>query len=130
MHGVPGKEAAAKDKISLSCKESLKGNKMAMTKFWMKAQKINQDTRNVYVVAVCDEKLLGKKLNEYVTISEHFYKDKLVGAEEVVKALEKATTANIFGNEAVKLMIKSGVVDSEDVKEIAGIKYAMIFSLD
>ncbi len=100
-----------------------------MTKFWIKAQKVDQEIRREKIVAVCDEKLLGKKLNEYTKISEYFYKGELVGEEKVVEELKKATTANIFGNDAVKIAVKSGVIDADNVKEIGGVKYALLFSL-
>jgi hypothetical protein len=95
----------------------------------MKAKRINQSVRDEYLVAVCDENLLGKQLTEHVKISEHFYKEKLVGKEEVLKELEKATLANIFGNEIVKITLEEGVVDEENVKEIAGIKHAIIMCI-
>jgi len=95
----------------------------------MKAKHINQGVRGEYVVAVCDEKLLGKQLTEHVKISEHFYKEKLVGKEEVLNELKKATLANIFGNEIIKITLEEGVVDEANVKEIAGIKHAIIMCI-
>ena len=100
-----------------------------MKKFWMKAQEIDQDVRDEFIVAVCDEELLGKKINDFIKISEHFYKGELVEAHEVAKMLRKATTANIFGNKAVKAAVECGLVDEEDVKEIAGVKYVLIFTM-
>jgi hypothetical protein len=105
----------------------LKGAKGFM-KFWMKVQHVNQETRKEGVVAACDENILGKKLNEHTKICEHFYKGKLVGEEELIKELERATTANIFGDNAVKAAVKSGIINAENVKEIGGVKYALLFS--
>jgi hypothetical protein len=98
-------------------------------KFWMKVQHVNQEIRREQMLAVCDENILGKKLNEYTKISEHFYKGELVGEEELIEKLEMATTANIFGNNAVKAAVKSGVISAENVKEIGGVKYALLFSM-
>lgn len=98
-------------------------------KFWIKAQEMDQDIRKEFVVAVCDENLLGKNLTEHTKISEQFYKGELVEEDKVVELVEKSTIANIFGNNAVKIAIEAGLIDAEDVKEIGGVQYSLIFSL-
>ena len=129
MYGMPGKAAAAQNKVRFSANAlQLKGAKGFM-KFWMKIQHVDQEIRKERMLAVCDENILGKKIGEYTKISEHFYKGELIGEEELIKELERATTANIFGNNAVKAAVKSGVINADNVKEIGGVKYALLFAL-
>ena len=82
------------------------------------------------VVAVCDEDILGKQLGPHTKITEGFYKGELVEADAVIEKLKEATTANIFGNEAVKIAVDASIVDPEAVKEIGGVKYSLIFTLE
>ncbi len=52
------------------------------------------------LVAACDKEVLGKTLkhgNTTVEISRAFYEGELVSEEKLQKALEEATTANLFG---------------------------------
>ena len=102
---------------------------ITMKKFWMKLQEVDQEIRGEVIVAVCDEELLGKNLTEHTKISEQFYKGELVGEEKMIEALEAATTANIFGNNAVEAAINAGIIERENVKEIKKVKYCLIFSL-
>ncbi|WP_292484710.1 DUF424 domain-containing protein [Methanohalobium sp.] len=91
--------------------------------------KIHQSSR-YYVVAVCDEDILGKTLKEgnlTVEISEQFYKGKTASESEVIEALSIATTANIFGEESVACAIKCSAVDPENVIRINNVPHAQIF---
>jgi len=85
------------------------------------------------LVAVCDKELIGKTFKSgelEVNISTHFYKDKLVGADAVLTALNGSFAGNFFGKKAVKLAIKAGVVSKEGVKKIAGVPHAQFIRME
>jgi hypothetical protein len=82
------------------------------------------------LVAACDKEVLGKTLkhgNTVVEISRAFYEGEYVSEEELQKALEEATTANLFGEKTVKLAIKCGLIDQGSVIIIDGVPHAQIF---
>jgi len=92
--------------------------------------KVHEIFRNgIYekIVAVCDEKILGKTLKEKgvdVFINPRFYKGEKVNSDGVVEKLENATITNFFGDESVKTGISSGLFAWEDVILICGVPHA------
>jgi len=99
-----------------------------MDEYYMKTYKRDAGV----LVAVCDEALVGKTLNEGgldVNVSTHFYQGKLVRAEAVMKALSAAFAGNFFGEKAVKLAIMSGLVEKSAVKKIAGVPHAQFIRM-
>jgi hypothetical protein len=96
--------------------------------FWCKVFK----TKFEVVLALCDEKILGKvikKKNFEIKISEKFYGGELVNAEDALKLMEKATIGNLMGKEAVELAIKHGFITKENVILINGIPHAQFVKL-
>ncbi len=84
------------------------------------------------LVAACDKEVLGKTLkhgNTVVEISRAFYEGEYVSEEELKKALEEATTANLFGEKTIKLGIKCGLIDPDSVIIIDGVPHAQIFRI-
>ena len=84
------------------------------------------------LVAACDKEVLGKTLkhdNTVVEISRAFYEGEHVSEEELKKALEEATTANIFGEKTIKFGIKCGLIDPDSVIIIDGVPHAQIFRI-
>jgi len=82
------------------------------------------------LVAACDKEVLGKTLKHgkaVVEISRAFYEGEYVSEEELQKALEEATTANLFGEKTVKFAIKCGLIDQGSVIIIDGVPHAQIF---
>lgn len=82
------------------------------------------------LVAACDKEVLGKSLkhgNTVVEISRAFYEGEYVSEEKLQKALEKATTANLFGEKTIKCAIKCGLIDPNSVITIDGVPHAQIF---
>ena len=82
------------------------------------------------LVAACDKELLGKKLkhgNTVVEIRRDFYEGKDVSEEELQNALQKATTANLFGEKTVKCAMKCGLIDQNSVIMIDCVPHAQIF---
>ncbi len=93
--------------------------------------KIYKNKDNV-LVAACDKEMLGKKLkhgNTVVEISKAFYEGEDVSEEELQKALQQATTANLFGEKTVKCAIKCGLIDPDSVIMIDCVPHAQIFIL-
>lgn len=82
------------------------------------------------LVAACDKELLGKKLkhgNTAVEIRRGFYEGEDVTEAELKKALQEATTANLFGEKTVNCAIKCGLIDPDSVIMIDCVPHAQIF---
>jgi len=76
-------------------------------------------------VNICDEELIGKKLNE-VTISEHFYGE-VTNDEEIIEEIKKSTMINALGERAVEIV--ESVKGELDVIVIEGIPHVMVVTL-
>jgi hypothetical protein len=84
------------------------------------------------LVATCDEEVLGKTLkhgNTVVEISRTFYEGECVSEEELQKALEEATIANLFGEKTIKCAIKCGLINPDSVIIIDNVPHAQIFRI-
>lgn len=86
-----------------------------------------------YVVAICDEELVGKIFEEgekQLNVKENFYKGELKNSEEtkvIIKkmALEDATF-NIVGKKSIKAAIEEGIITEESILKIQDIPYSMV----
>lgn len=76
-------------------------------------------------VNICDEELIGKKLNE-VTISEHFYGE-VTNDREIIEEIKKSTMINALGERAVEIV--ESVKGELDVVVIEGIPHVMVVTL-
>jgi hypothetical protein len=84
------------------------------------------------LVAACDKEVLGKTLKHGSTVVEirrDFYEGENVSEEEFQKALEKATTANLFGEETIKCAIQCGMIDPNSIIIIDHVPHAQIFRI-
>ncbi|MCI0503716.1 DUF424 family protein [Candidatus Micrarchaeota archaeon] len=95
--------------------------------------KIHNDPKGK-VVAVCDENLLGKVLEDKDTFMDleryrSFYEERKAGADEVEEALKSFDSANIVGKEAVGVAIKMGLAGKKDVMYIKRTPYIQIYRL-
>ncbi len=91
--------------------------------------KIYKNGTNV-LVAACDKELIGKKLkhgNAAIEIRRDFYEGEDVSEEELQNALQKATTANLFGEKTVNCAVKCGIIDPDSVIMIDCVPHAQIF---
>ena len=82
------------------------------------------------LVAACDEEVLGKTLkhgNTTVEINRAFYEGELVSEEELEKALQEATTANLFGEKTIRCAIKCGLIDPDSVIVIDCVPHGQVF---
>jgi len=96
--------------------------------FYLKVHEVSGEV----LVAVCDQEILGKKFASgrlQIEVNEKFYKGVLAKEEEVFSALDKATIANIVGNNIVEHAIKNSLVKQENVLNIGGVRHAQIISI-
>lgn len=84
------------------------------------------------LVAVCDEDLLGKVLNEKdicFNVNEKFFKGLKMSVEEAINIIRDADTANLIGATIVNRAIKERLVHPEAITIIAGVPHAQIVKL-
>ena len=93
--------------------------------------KINRNEQNE-IVAVCDEELIGKKFSENdlsLNVNERFYKGELSDDGKILEALREARNINIVGKNAVKLALKSGIIEEDNIIKINDIPHAIVFEI-
>lgn len=81
------------------------------------------------VFAACDEEIVGKTFEENgskITVSKSFYKDEVVSEEEFAKRIKEYPVLNLMGEKTVSIAVREGLVDSDYVIIIAGIKHAQV----
>ncbi len=84
------------------------------------------------LVAVCDSELVGNTYTSgdfRIEVKEEFYGKDEVGEDEVAGALKNATIANITGERAVKLAIRIGIVEKDNVLKIGDCWHAQMVML-
>jgi hypothetical protein len=87
---------------------------------------------NEVMVAVCDEKYLGRELSDgkaQLKITEKFYGRTPASCEEVATALQEATIANLVGEESVACAIGAGIIEEGHVIYISNVPHAQMVSL-
>ena len=97
----------------------------------MKIHYSGQRFNNRFVIAVCDEDLINKTINDgkvSIKVSEHFYKGEKKTEEQIIEILKDATNANLIGEEAVNAGIKAGIISKDNVMRIKGIPHAQAVS--
>jgi len=83
------------------------------------------------VVIICDAELLGKEFREskvVLKVDERFYGGEEATVEECLKALRKATIANIVGS-MVEKAVQAGLIDPDRVLKVQGIQHAMMVKM-
>lgn len=85
-----------------------------------------------WVVAVCDEDILGRKLvdgKRVLDLSGIFFKGEPMNSEEVRREVshcnDEDATFNFVGEKSVGIAKELGIVDDESVIEIEGIPFAL-----
>jgi hypothetical protein len=97
-------------------------------RLYLKVYKID----NEVLVAVCDEKYLGKEFSEgnaQLKVSEKFYGRMPASCTEVTTALQEATIANLVGEESVACAIGAGIIESGHVIYIGDVPHAQMISM-
>ncbi len=86
-------------------------------------------TRGEWLVAACDRHLLGKELNDgdlHLYVSEKFYYESFVTEQTFLNSMKMATIANLVGEKVVKIAIREGYIDGENVIMIDGVPHAQM----
>lgn len=93
--------------------------------------KVHHSKTGETVVAVCDEDLLGKKIEVSegftVEISEAFYGGALITRDELDRYIVQAKILNILGEKAVSYMVEKGVVPERAVIRIGDIPHVQVY---
>lgn len=96
--------------------------------------KIHTDSGKT-LCAICDSDILGKVFEEndrILDVDEDFFGGERMPLEkinDISGAVKNAHTSNIIGNRIIAELLKSGALKESGVKEISGVKYAMIFRI-
>ena len=93
--------------------------------------KINRTGQNE-IIALCDKNLIGKSFCEKdltLNITERFYKGKLTDEKEILRILKDAKNINIVGKDAIKLALKSEIIDKSNIIKIKNIPHAIVFEI-
>ncbi len=101
-------------------------------KFYLKVHEVIYHGIKEYLVAVCDEEILGKTFEGKkfkIFVNPRFYKGKIATEEEVLEELSKATIANLVGERIVKLAVEKEFVGKENVIKIKGVPHAQFLVL-
>lgn len=85
-----------------------------------------------FIVAVCDESLIGKSFRENNKVLDlqsnaGFYKGTLVEIEDVKKAIPSATTLNLVGECIIKEAIMNEWCNESNILYIDGIPHLQIY---
>ncbi len=101
---------------------------MPSERVWVK---IHHSKTGETVVAVCDEDLLGKKIEISegfaVEVSEAFYGGALITRDELDRYVVQAKILNLLGETAVSYMIEKGVVLEKAVIKVGNIPHVQIY---
>ena len=87
------------------------------------------------ICSVCDSEILGKVFEEnerVLDVDESFFGGEKSGLKDIKKIanhIRESHTSNIIGNRIVAELVKEGALKAGSVKEISGIKYAMVFKI-
>ncbi|MBI5871878.1 DUF424 family protein [archaeon] len=84
------------------------------------------------LLAVCDNELLGKTFEDgelVLEVSKRFYQGAQISEEELPEHLKSATNINLVGKRAVRIAVKTGMIDNKSIIKISGVPHAQIYSL-
>ncbi len=92
------------------------------------------DSGNGRIVAVCDEGLIGKVLEDKQTRMDldkyrGFYVGDKADSARVREALGKFSSANAVGKESVSVVLSMGLAGKDDVMYIKRTPYIQVYSL-
>ena len=90
--------------------------------FWCKTFNV----KGQFVVAICDENLLGKKIgNELnITVEESFYRGELMDENKALELMKKSNICNLLGKKTIELALKNKFITKENIIFIGDIPHA------
>lgn len=100
---------------------------MYTKKVYVKVHKVGKDV----IVAICDEDLLGKVLEEKgvrFEVKEDFYRGELVDVERALELVETGTIVNLVGETIVSALAERNDVVKLAVVEIAGVPHVQLIT--
>ncbi|MBU4246415.1 MAG: DUF424 family protein [Nanoarchaeota archaeon] len=93
------------------------------------------ESDNKTVCAICDSGILGKIFEEnerVLDVDADFFGGEKMPPEkikEIADSIKSANTSSIIGNRIIAELVKMGALKECSVKEMCGIKYAMVFRI-
>lgn len=84
------------------------------------------------VVALCDEDLIGKTLEQgklRLEISERFYKGDKLSEKEILPIIKNSENLNIVGEKSINFALKHKIITQEHIIKIKGVPHAQIYAL-
>jgi len=90
--------------------------------FWCKIHSVKESL----IVAICDEKLLGKKIGKElkVTVNKEFYGGELIDGQKTVELMKKSNICNLLGKEIVNIALEKKFITKENIILIGDIPHA------
>jgi uncharacterized protein len=89
--------------------------------------KIHKSYDGKKVLAICDEKLLGKKIeegNKQLDLTSSFYQGSSMSNEKLEKELFGGYHLNLVGSETIAFFKKKGLIKNENIIVIGGVPHA------
>jgi hypothetical protein len=92
------------------------------------------ETAKGKVVAVCDEELIGRVLDDgkaYMDLDRYraFYVGDKAGRKQVLDALRSFSSANMVGKESVSVALSAKVAADDDIMYIKNKPYIQIYNI-
>ena len=94
-----------------------------------------RETERGLLVSVCDDELIGETFENgelSLTVNESFYggeEAESVGEEALIKGLERASIANLVGEECVEIAVEAEFIDEHAVIDVGGTQHAQLLRL-
>ncbi len=95
----------------------------------LRVHEVEREGFKEIVVALCDEELLGKTLDNDFFVNPRFYGGESLG-DEAIRFVLGASIVNAVGNQSVGLLVSNGLVKKEDIIRIGGISHAQIVVIE
>ena len=99
-----------------------------MMKFSVRVSEYQKKT----MLNICDADLLGKKIKQdelTMHISESYYGERTVEADEAETLLKNSSIINMVGKHTVSMAVNLGVGSENGVKIISGVPFLIIFNM-
>ena len=90
------------------------------------------DYQKNVMLNICDAELLGKNIVQddlNMHISESYYGEKIVEAEEAKTLLKNSSIINMVGEDTVSMSIELGIGSENGVKKISGVPFLIVFKM-
>lgn len=88
--------------------------------------KVHKTPDGKKIITICDSDLIGKKFEEknlQLDLTSNFYKGEEKNEDEIAGFLKGSCLVNIVGGKSIKLAIKLGIIDGNNVIKIKNIPH-------